>query len=341
MAGKTGRQIPVIEALASRPRDFAFIQAVRLLSHQYMRDGRSGDFFTDFLRMRADLSLGFPESDLTGLEYLPEGADRAETEKVRLTATFFGLYGSSSPLPTFYTEELLEERSEDESVQRDFLDIPGQALYSLYLAEFFRHRLMDKVVSLGRTDEVERLFCLAGLGHPEIRKLFAEPMAMIRVAGLLSQFPRSASGLRCILMDRFKSEVSIDQCVPDRPPIPPDQRCRLGTASCSLGDDIRLGAVADDCLGRIRITINDLKLETFQALCPGGGSYRKLKGLVNFYCSDPLEFDLTLKVKDGEGQSARLGDLKSARLGMGAWLGRGEVKNGQAFFPGSALNKIM
>lgn len=327
-----------MEALAARPGDFAFAQAVRLLAHQYARDGRKGNFFTDFLRVRADLSLGFPENDLNGLEYLPEGAGRAEAEKARLTATFFGLYGASSPLPTFYTEELLEERNDDESVQRDFLDLPGQALYSLYLAEFFRHRLMDRVVSLNRADELERLFCLAGLGHPEIRRLFAEPAALIRVAGLLGQFPRSAAGLRCLLMDRWGSGVGIDQCVPDRPPIPPDQRCRLGRANSSLGDDIRLGAVTDDCLGRIRVTISGLELETFQALCPGGQGYRGLRRLVSFYCSDPLEFDLALALKDGEGHAARLNDPQSARLGMGAWLGRGRVERGRAFFPGPTLH---
>jgi type VI secretion system protein ImpH len=322
-----------MDLLAEAPREFAFIQAVRLLAHQYLRNNKEGDFFVDFLRVRADLSLGFPESDLKDLEYLPKGAAQAEARQARLTATFFGLYGASSPLPTFYTEELLEERSEDESVQRDFMDIPGQALFALYLAEFFRHRLMDKVVSLNRTDELERLFCLAGLGHPEIRALFEEPGIFIRAAGLMSQFPRSAAGLRCILRDRFNSGATVDQCIADRPPIPPDQRCRLGEINCALGEDARLGSVTDDCLGRIRITLRDLDLKTFQVLCPGDNGYKKMKTLVNFYCADPLDFDLILTVKEGEGFFARLGEAEYSRLGMGAWLGRGPLENGRAFFP--------
>lgn len=328
-----------MELLAQRPEDFSFLQAVRLLAQHYLVQNGQGDFFTDFLRVRADLNLAFPESDLSNLEYLfdalpseAEAVAPSSPSKVRLTASFFGLYGSSSPLPTFYTEELLEEQSDDESVQRDFLDIVGQTLYSLLLSEQFRHRLMDKVVSLNRYEPIDRLLCLAGLGHPELRAQFEEPGALVRVAGLLGLFPRSAAGLRALLRDQFSTQVEISQCVPDAPSIAEDQRCHLGQSNCNLGQNARLGSVAADCLGRIGLKFSALELDEFQPLCPGGASYEKVKKLLNFYCPDPLLFDLTLELKAGRAQAPRLGE--NCRLGMGLWLGcPAPDKTPEAFFP--------
>ncbi|MFO8111269.1 MAG: type VI secretion system baseplate subunit TssG [Desulfosalsimonadaceae bacterium] len=68
------------------------------------------------------MSLAFPPADIDRIQEM----DLQEHSGYEITANFLGLYGISSPLPTFYTEELMHEAAEDESVCRDFIDVINQ-----------------------------------------------------------------------------------------------------------------------------------------------------------------------------------------------------------------------
>ncbi|MFW5997742.1 MAG: type VI secretion system baseplate subunit TssG, partial [Desulfovermiculus sp.] len=92
MPGQTRRTPPsVVQHLLDKPQDFAFVQVVRLL--KLVTGQTSGqalqDFLTRTLRIRPHLSLGFPGSDIRGLE----AEDAEDQTRYRITATFLGLYG--------------------------------------------------------------------------------------------------------------------------------------------------------------------------------------------------------------------------------------------------------
>jgi len=213
----TERRPTLLEQLRSNPRAFSFVQAVRLLrqAHGGADTARAERFLRERLRVRSLLSLGFPATDLTELEDLPprEGESGPDQDRFRLTATFLGLYGPSSPLPTFYTEELLDEQSDDRSVSRDFLDVVGDGFFTLFFLAWTRHRLSLKAWEERDAATMERLFSLVGLGDPEVRNVFSTPGLMLRSAGLLTQFPRSAVGLRGLMADRAGAPVTVVQCV--------------------------------------------------------------------------------------------------------------------------------
>ena len=207
--GQKKPTVSVLEGLRANPRGFSFLQAVRLLRQTHGGRGavEAERFLRERLRVRALLSLGFPPTDLTEVEDLPGASDSEEgasgaPHRFRLTATFLGLYGPSSPLPTFYTEELLDEQSDDRSVSRDFLDVVGDGFFTLFFLAWTRHRLSLKVCEEGDEPTLERLYSLLGLGDPKVRAIFESPGQLLRAAGLLTQFPRSAAGLRGLLADR-------------------------------------------------------------------------------------------------------------------------------------------
>ena len=61
--------------------------------------------------------------------------------RYRIEANFFGLYGVTSPLPTFYTEDLIDEMRQGHSAGRDFVDILHAALYPLLFRAWEKHRI--------------------------------------------------------------------------------------------------------------------------------------------------------------------------------------------------------
>jgi type VI secretion system protein ImpH len=108
---------------------FSFFQVIRLLrlfDSEPFDVHRQEPFRSEQIKIRPDLSLAFPAADVANVENLSN-----ETADFEITATFLGLYGSSSPLPTFYSEDLLDEAIAAESVTRDFIDIVNARIFSL------------------------------------------------------------------------------------------------------------------------------------------------------------------------------------------------------------------
>lgn len=315
-----------IEELLATPQHFSFFQAVRLLRHAFAKEDHPGSeaFLRNQLRVRALLSLGFPATDLTALEEIPtpEAPEDAppRPSRFRLTATFLGLYGPSSPLPTFYTEELLDEASDDQSVSRDFLDVVGDGFFTLFFLAWARHRLALRVCEEHDAATLERLFSLTGMGDPKVRAVFSSPGALLRAAGLLSQFPRSAAGLRCLLTDTLQAPVTVEQWVERSVPIPQDQRCILGEDTAQLGETACIGTQACDDTGKIRIEAGPLPRTTFVRCVPGTTEHADLVRTIRFYCTEPVEFDLLLRLDAREAQGAQLGSGAWGQLGYDTWL---------------------
>jgi type VI secretion system protein ImpH len=264
------------------------------------------------VRIRPELSLGFPAADVAGIERLEQG--------YRLTATFLGLYGQASPLPTFYTEELLDEAAADQSTTRDLLDIVNHRLFTLFNACTVKYRLFFQVAQEEQKAYLERLFCLIGLGDDRLRLGLPDPRSLLRYIGLLTQYPRSALGLASFLGDALGVPVQVLQCLERRVPVPADQRLRLGVDGCSLGVDAVVGCEVLDRTGKFRLKLGPLDRHSFSAFLPGTPGRRRLDALVGFYVTAPLAWDLELMHVPCEAPSVTLGAAVGGRLGWDSWL---------------------
>mgnify|MGYP001485213125 CR=1 FL=1 len=193
MAATDGGTMPGIkEDLFSRGSSYSFIQAVRLLRFFMRAQGDEGEeVMRRRIRVRPELSLDFPGNDIISVS-----RKATDPDKYFITATFLGLYGASSPLPTFYTEDLLEEASNDRSISRDFLDIINAPAYALFFKCRFKYSFSYNLMESGNQEMLERLYCLLGFGAEKIRDCFDEPHRFLRYIGLATQMPRCAEGLR-------------------------------------------------------------------------------------------------------------------------------------------------
>jgi len=324
VAGKAGNDgDPLrgrLEALLSGGSGFSFFQAVRLLESLVpgaARVGRQGPAAQECIRFRADLSLGFPSSDVASVRRVesPGGSPSFE-----LTATFLGLYGPASPLPSSFTEELFDEP--DESITREFLDLFHHRAFSLFYRAWEKYRYPMRFEA-GGADRISRwLFELIGIDEAYRKESHAiPPVRLLAYAGLLTQRPRSAAALRGMLADYFEGvPVTITQCVARMVEIPRDARNTLGARNCELGVDLSLGDHVLDVGMTFEVGLGPLDLEKFLTFLPPGENAARLRQLVDLFDTDARDARIALGLKREEVPSLELAG-RTALLGWSTWLG--------------------
>lgn len=311
-----------IDLLKDGP-SYGFFQAIRLLRMVSATppEGEETDHPAHGrIRVRPELSLRFPPADIAKIE-----ETGGEAPGFLVTVGFLGLYGVSSPLPTFYTEDLFAEEEEESSAGRDFLDILNHRLYALLFRGWAKYRSFLQVVEEKNAGDIEKLFCLVGLGESALRESALEPYSLLRYAGLVTQYPRSALALATLLRDAL-GDVPVDilPCVKRTVRIPEDQRIALGEIACTLGGDSRIGLELDDITGKFRLLLGPVSIDRYNSLLPGNALHRKMASLVRFYLADPLEYDIELTMAEGEGGTVRLGADRLSTLGWDTWIFSGE-----------------
>lgn len=317
---------------------FSFFQALRLLRLLGGRQGPAGDGPGEpDVRIRPDLSLGFPASDIARIEETASGP-----AAFRMTVTFLGLYGVSSPLPTFYTEELIDEALSESSTARDFLDAIHHRLFILLFRCWSKYRPFVRIVEERDEDDLEKLFCLMGLGEPELRRFAEKAPGLLRYVGLFARHPRSAAGLAGMLRDALGGvSVKVVPCVPRKAVIPPDQRTLLGVSGGRLGVDCFVGHEVDDRMGKFRLKIGPLGADRFSSLLPGREEHGRLALLVGLYLTDPLEYDLELVLAAGEAVTARPGAPRWSSLGLDTWIFSGsDLGEAAVVFPPQPVAEV-
>ncbi|MFA5904085.1 MAG: type VI secretion system baseplate subunit TssG, partial [Desulfobacula sp.] len=222
----------IMDKLFSKSSSFSFVQAIRLLLHSVPSNQTDEINKTEFLekhiRIRPELSLRFPGTDISRIEKTGD-----DPLRYLITATFLGLYGTSSPLPTFYTEDLIEESKDDQSIKRDFIDILNYSIYPIFFKIWSKYRLFYKICEENDETVINMIYCLLGLEDRQLREQIHNTEKYFRYAGLTLQFPRSAEGLISVVEDCFslKNKIRINQCVLRNVSIPKDQYSLLGISS--------------------------------------------------------------------------------------------------------------
>ena len=322
MAGQTGQStFNITRELFKDARQFSFVQIMRLLrfagySPEKLPAHSPGGKIPGILKIRPVNSLGFPASDVISIEKPAQ-----DEPGIRITASFLGLYGPASPLPTFYSEDLMHEEAVEETAGRDFLDIFNHRLFTLFFHSSMKYRLFFQVCEERNAKIIERLFCLIGLGEPSHRRGMDEAYSLLRYCGLFSQNPRSAMGLETMLADAFpEASFSILQCLPRQVIIPPEMQCSLGKSNHELGIDSLIGERFQDGMGKFRIRVGPVSFGLFQQMLPGNNKNAKVAFLTRLYLPDPLEYEMELILKAGEAVTVSLGCETSSRLGLDTWI---------------------
>lgn len=282
-------------------------QALRLLERAHADAPHLPPFARD-VQIRPHLSLAFPAADIVDVQ-TPEGDQPVPPPAWRLTTTLLGLYGTMGPLPTFYTEELLEEARNDESVSRDFLDILNNRLYHLLYAAERQNRLPRRLAENRDLPAAHLLHCL--MSRPE----HGPDMPPVAMTELLVCRHRSALRLQRSLVALLRrADVRVEECVERRVAIAPEQRCRPGMVNAALGKTAVLGSEVRDSTGLFRIHFMAVRAEDINDFLPGGRSCRRILEHVRGYVRHSLDCELVLHPSPGPAERVALG--RNSRLGF-------------------------
>ena len=150
------------------------------------------------------------------------------------------------------------------------MDIVHHRLYNILYQCWLKYKLFFQVAEKKDASNIERLYCLLGLGAKEIRGETAHADNLLRYIGLFTQFPRSAVGLCTLLRDALSDvPIALTPCIQRMARIPASQRLMLGGASSRLGLDSYLGEEIEDRMGKFRISVGPLNQADFLRFTPG------------------------------------------------------------------------
>ncbi len=346
-----------------------FFQAVYLLERFQLEAGQVGtgsELRSEKIRFETDESIVFPSSDIRAilppkrLEMQAEALEgvfearieepdlRALTSKgegpLRMILTFMGLYGVSSPLPSYFTDPITLQHREYFEL-RKFLDMFGHRLYSEFYRAWKKYRHPAQFKPGGADGYSRSLFALVGQSpagisehpKPQSRKRSRPDLRRIRFARFLGHRVRSARSLEGLLKGYFGfRRVKVKQFAPAWLDLPVS--ARLGAPDGRLGHSTYLGDKMLDRSGTFIVEIGPLPRAQYElfledasdtdsdsSLTPPGSSLttslrKAVTGLIEDFLLDPLSYRIEVLLDLDDALSPSLGS-ESALLGASLWLG--------------------
>jgi type VI secretion system protein ImpH len=314
--------------LLAHGRQFDFYQAVRVLlalQPDATTPGQNGQISREAIRFRANASLGFPASDVESVER--ETTTGSALPPYAMTVNFLGLIGPASPLPAYYTEEVIRA-DPDAAMAQHFLDMFHHRFTSFVYRSWEKYRYIQQYRPGARDAFSNRMFALIGLGHRQLRQEGKLEWArLLPYLGLLGMKVRSASLLSSVVSHYFGGvPVSVQEYVRQKTAIDPMQRNSLGVANCALGVNGMLGEKVYDVNTKFRLRLGALDFDAYSEFLPNGSDYAALRELVRFTLIDPFEYDVELLLRAENVPSTTLAVDNPCRLGHSTWLG--DVRQG-------------
>lgn len=340
-----------------RSRRIDFFQFVSWVQRRARRAADLGhlgprglDLDPEALRIRPHLSLSFPARDIEEVRSI-----RQDPPQLRVDVNFGGVYGSDSPLPTAFTEELLRDDyvagAEDLEGVRHFLDIFHHRLYSLLFRAWQSRRYAATFDGEGGDQISGALLALAGLGTEGLAEAASADGALpalqpLRHAALRAQRPRAAGALRAALRDHLGERVRIESFVLRTVEVQPRDRTYLGGARLGgkrvparrLGADTTVGTRVQERSTRLRVVIGPLARDRFERLLPGTPGRDGVDALVRQLCPLHIEPEVVLELDEAQPVGTVLGDTGAeARLGQTTWVSSEEQSAAPARLPGAQV----
>jgi type VI secretion system protein ImpH len=313
---------------------FDFFQAVSVLERYYCGEVFVGESASlGNIRFSTDNSIAFPGSDIVAIE-------QTDKEKIVMYLSFMGLYGVSSPLPSYFCDPITSKKEAFYPL-RKFLDLFGHRIYSLFYRAWKKYRHSINFKAKGTDTITGGLYCLSGQGtslpaednwslQNELRKISF---------GRFSQKVRSAANLKWLLSGYFQIEpIQIKPFASHWTTNP--AKTILGDSTYTLGRGLHLGERLKDSAGNFIISIGPVPNHLFQQFFPSwkmkyssdhlnseqeqnrqkSSLSEQMSALVHNFLRDPLDFVIEV-ILDTHSLGQPVLGSSVALLGRGFWLG--------------------
>lgn len=306
-----------LEKIAARARAIPFVSLVEHLERRLgaRPAATTGLLRDERIRFRHDPELVFHSGDVASMRVGPDG-------RVEITSTFLGATGSVSPLATFFTEDILRDRTQDASSLGAFYDLFHHRLLALCYRALRRSALPWSIQTRGDDAFTGRALAVTGLA-PRRSDAALSTVALLGRARVLGRRPRGRAALEVALALAFPGlPVRVADIFPRTVRLSDEQHFRLGKQNHRLGRETRIGRHMHGQSGLVRLRIGPVDYPTFDALLPGAKDHARLRDVVDDVTGGLLEVDLDLELQIGQEPRAALGGhgQRRTRLGRGSLL---------------------
>lgn len=310
-------------ALEKNAHKYAFFQLMYLLERVHPKSpavGQLGPVADERVRIRPDSAMTFAAGDVRELAWIKCNDG---TERSRLTVTFLGLYGSSSPLANYFIEPIAHAEFQGErDAVRELYDVVNHRLTALFYRVWKKYRLGVGYRSGGDDPFTRRMFCTVGLDGFRGHDSPIDKFLLLRYAPILASKSRSARGLNVVLAEMFGSfGVKIEQFVGHWTKIEKPYRNKMGVMNHQLGVSLTIGRYVFDGSGRYTIVLGPLGYDDYLSFLPGGHRRPMLRGVCATFTQGIFDVMLELHVKPDAAPKLQLGSPRASTLKRTAWLG--------------------
>lgn len=284
--------------LLENSQDFDFFQAYRLLQRLNALS-TSSRFDKRDIRVRPNLELGYGDTDIH------EILELAGNKGYEIVTNLAGLYGISSPLPDFYTEELLDYEWEGFEGPRAFLDILNNHLLTKLFDAWRLNRLSQNAIE-GRLQDYQRLIASIS-NNPALEQNPDDELAQhkLRFSGLFCLYSKSATGLKTLLQGYLETEqIDVIEHHRQVASVPDRDRLRLGEQASVLGENAHLGSRVTDYGSGISVRIGPIDESVYSEQFVDSERWALLNRLVREYLVEPLAVRFELLVSRPDKQSS-------------------------------------
>ena len=301
---------------------FDFFQITDLINQLLDLDENKNAFFNpreinNKIKFVTRNSMGFPAGDVVRIEN--------KESKIHLYLSFMGLYGASSPLPSYFSEPITLKKEEYNSL-KEFLDIFSHRIYELFYLAWKKYSPALKRLSNYELRDANYFKKLSGITSftTENRKENLFETSKVRFGNLLTTRVASAQNLKKYLKGLFGfKNIRVVEF---------SEKWFANPAESTLGGDRKLGQssiLGEKVLNRsgyFKVSIGPLTDDEFQRFKGGEAADSKeyiqqIRSSIDEFIDCPLEYDIEIAVNH-ESQPEYPGMLGRRRLGWETWIGK-------------------
>lgn len=294
-------------------------QAIRLSCLNLKKFYPKEDFESLYkkIRFKSNISLSFQKSEIDKINFIEENNEIL----VEMTLNFLGIFGSSSPLPSHYSEMVLDSIDED-LILYDFLNLFNHHLQRFVYPIWEKHRYYIQYKEDLSDKFSKYILSFLGLNFAKSYNSKLNLQKLIPCIGILSMKHKSAGTLKSILRHYLSHDkIEIIQCIPSKYNIPVWQQSSLGNENISLGSDFLIGESIISKNIKFRVLLKDIKKDEIIKYSILGEKMAQLNEIISFSLNEPLEHEVCLEVKKEEKIPLLLDEKQKNYLGINCWIG--------------------
>ncbi len=274
---------------AARMNFYRFCELIELAAPDAAPIGTTDSPMTEPVRFRSRGRLGFPSREIDSVEYDDDHPDAPPTVRT----TFLGLYGVDARMPSYFVDEVAQNRDGAEPLSA-FLDLFHHRILTQHYRVWRKYRYPVGYRE-GGSDAVSRcLLSFAGLGFsakPHAVPSRIDPRKLMSMLGITAQKTRTAEGLARVLQHAVPdASIAVEE-------FHPVWREVNDYEPAALGEQCLLGRGFYDRSNAVRVIITPDTRETVLDLTPGGHAHREVMALLRFYLGYEAEAHLEMHVR--------------------------------------------